>query len=167
MEVEVKVTQSCLTLCDPMEFSRPEYWSGSSFPSPGGLLNPGIEPRSPTLQADSFPAEPPGKSKNTGVGSLSLLQGIFPTQESNRGLLHFRQILYQLSHQGSQQALEPVWPKTITNTSELPSCTVLVPACKSIRSPISFSNPLKLSQLLFTICFLSKYACPPQSSAQC
>ena len=39
------------------------------------------EPRSPTLQADSLPAEPPGKLKNTGVGSLSLLQQIFPTQE--------------------------------------------------------------------------------------
>ena len=46
------------------------------------------------------PAEPQGKPKNTGVGSLSLLQGIFPTQESNQGLLHCRQILYQLSYQG-------------------------------------------------------------------
>ena len=45
--------------------------------------------------------EPQGKPKNTGVGSLSLLQGIFPTQESNRGLLHCRWILYQLSYQGS------------------------------------------------------------------
>ena len=41
-----------------------------------------------------------------GVGSLSLLQGIFSTQESNPGLLHFRQILYQLSHKGSQRILE-------------------------------------------------------------
>ena len=40
-------------------------------------------------------------AKNTGVGSLSLLQGIFPIQELNWGLLHFRQILYQLSYQGS------------------------------------------------------------------
>ena len=42
-----------------MEFSRPEHWSGELFPSPGDLPNPGIEPRSPTLQADSLPAEPP------------------------------------------------------------------------------------------------------------
>ena len=70
-----------------VEFSRPEYWSGYSFPSPGALPNPGIKPRSPILQADSLPAEPAGKSKNTGVGSLSLLQWVFPTQESNRGLL--------------------------------------------------------------------------------
>ena len=41
-----------------MEFSRPEYWSGSPFPSPGDLPNPGIKPRSLTLQADSLPAEP-------------------------------------------------------------------------------------------------------------
>ena len=53
-----------------MEFSRPAYWSGQSFPSPGDLLNSGIEPRSPALQVDSLPAEPPGKPKNTGVGSL-------------------------------------------------------------------------------------------------
>ena len=45
------------------------------------------------------PRDFPGK--NTGVGSHSLLQGIFPIQGSNLGLLHFRQILYCLSHQGS------------------------------------------------------------------
>ena len=50
------------------------------------------------LQVDSLPAEPPEKPKNTGVGSLSLLQGIFPTQELNQGPLHYRQILYQLSY---------------------------------------------------------------------
>ena len=44
-----------------MEFYRPEYWSGQPFPSPGDLPNPRIEPRSPALQADSLPAEPPGK----------------------------------------------------------------------------------------------------------
>ena len=84
-----------------MEFSRPEYWSGQPFPSPGDLSNPGIKPRSPALQVDSLPAEPQGKPKNTGVGSLSLFQGIFPTQELNRGLLHCRWILYQLSYLGS------------------------------------------------------------------
>ena len=66
------VTQSGLTLCDPMDCSPP----GSS------------------VYGDS-----PGK--NTGVGCHFLLQGIVPTQESNPGLLHCRQILYQLSYQGS------------------------------------------------------------------
>ena len=45
-----------------MEFSRQEHWSGLPFPTPGDLPNPGIEPGSPTLQADSLPSEPPGKS---------------------------------------------------------------------------------------------------------
>jgi len=44
-----------------MGFSRQEYWSGLPFPSPGDLLNPGIKPRSPALQTDALPSEPPGK----------------------------------------------------------------------------------------------------------
>ena len=59
-----------------MEFSRQEYWCGLPCLPPGDLPKPGIKPRSPTLQADSLPYEPPGKPKNTGVGSLSLLQAI-------------------------------------------------------------------------------------------
>ena len=64
---------SVVSLCDPMDcsplrllcpwgFCRQEYWSGLPCPSPGDLPNPGIEPRSPALQADSLPSEPPGKS---------------------------------------------------------------------------------------------------------
>ena len=68
------------------------YWKISR-----GSSHPGIEPRSPALQVDSLPAEPQGKTKNTGVGGLSLLQGIFLTQELNPGPLHCRWILYQLS----------------------------------------------------------------------
>ena len=76
-------------------------WAAFSFPSPGDLPNSGIEPRSPTLQEDSLPAEPQGKPENIGVGRLSLLQGIFPTQELNWGLLHCRWILYQLIYERS------------------------------------------------------------------
>ena len=47
-----------------MGFCRQEYWSGLPFPSPGDLPNPGIEPRSPALQADSLPSDPPGKPLN-------------------------------------------------------------------------------------------------------
>ena len=43
-----------------MEFSRQECWSGLPFPSPGDLPDPGIEPRSPALRADTLPSEPPG-----------------------------------------------------------------------------------------------------------
>ena len=100
---------SHVQLCDPMDcsqappsmgFSRQEYWSGLPCPPPGDLLNPGIEPRSPTLHADYLPSKLPGKPMNTGMGSVSLLQWIFPTQESNLCLLHCRRILHQLSYQG-------------------------------------------------------------------
>ena len=77
-----------------MEFSRPEYWSGQPFPSPGDLPNPGIEPRSCTLQADSSPAEPQGKPKNTAVGSLTFSPTGLPDPEIKLGLLHCRQIRY-------------------------------------------------------------------------
>ena len=60
---------------------------------------PEVKPRSPILQVVSLPPEPQGKPKNTGVGSLSLLQRIFLTQELNQGLLHCRRVLYQLSYQ--------------------------------------------------------------------
>ena len=56
------------------------------------------QPRDQT-KADSVLPEPQGKPKNTGMSGLSLLQGIFPTQGSNWGLLHCRWILYQLSYQ--------------------------------------------------------------------
>ena len=84
-----------------MGFSRQEYWSGLPFPSPEDLPNPGIKPRSPALQAGSLPAELQGKPKNTGEGSLFLLQQSFSTLELKRGLLHCRWILYQLSYEGS------------------------------------------------------------------
>ena len=92
------MTQSCPTLRDPMshtvhgilqarilEWVAVLFSRGSS--QPRDRTQQGIEP--PALQEDSLPAEPPGKPKNIGVGSLSVLQGIFPT----RGLLHCRQIL--------------------------------------------------------------------------
>ena len=66
------VTKSCPTLATPwtvasqaplpIEFSRQEYWSGLSFPSPGDLPNPGIKPRPPALQEDSLPSESPGET---------------------------------------------------------------------------------------------------------
>ena len=47
--------------CPSMGFSQQGYWSGSPFPSPGDLTNPGIESRSPALLVDALPSEPPGK----------------------------------------------------------------------------------------------------------
>ena len=93
------------TLLCPWGFARQEYWSGLPCPPPRDFPNPRTEPRSPALQADTLPSESPGKPKNTGVGSLALRQGIFLIQESNWGLLHCRQILYQLSHKRAKYPL--------------------------------------------------------------
>ena len=121
---------SCPTLRDPVDCSPPGSsvygifqgrileWAAISLSR--DLPDPGIEPVSPALAGRFFTTEPPGKPlkerccavlscsvlsdslpMNTGVGSLSLLQGIFPTQKSNRGFLHCRQICQQLSYQGS------------------------------------------------------------------
>ena len=99
--VQCLVAQPCPTLCNLMDCSLP----GSTFhgDSPGKntavgchAVLQGIEPRSPTLQVDSLPSEPPGKPKNTEVSSLSLLQGIFSTQELNQGLLHCRHFYKRL-----------------------------------------------------------------------
>ena len=79
LKVKESVAQSCLTLCNPMDCSPPGFSVHGDFPS-----------------------------KNTGVGSLSLLQGIFLTQGSNPDLPHCRRILYQLSHQGSLKSLLPL-----------------------------------------------------------
>ena len=77
--VKCLVTQSCPTLCNPMDCSLP---------------------------GSSDPGDSPGK--NSGVGCLFPLQGIFPTQGSNPGLLHCRRILYHLSHLGSPQGVKSV-----------------------------------------------------------
>ena len=66
-----------------------------------GSSQPRDQTQVSSIWADSLPAEPQEKPKNTGVGSLLLLQWIFLTQESNQGLLHCRWILYQLSYQES------------------------------------------------------------------
>ena len=67
--VQLFVTLWTVALQAPlsMGFSKQKYWSGLPCPPPGDLPNPGIEPRSPALQVDSLPTEPPVKPKNTGV----------------------------------------------------------------------------------------------------
>ena len=67
-----------VTLCDPMDYTahgilQARMLEWVAFPFSRGSPNPGIKPRSPALQVDSLPAEPQGKPKNTGVGSLTLL----------------------------------------------------------------------------------------------
>ena len=123
MEVlKMKVAQLCPTVWDPMDYrvhgillARAleciafPFSRGSSWPRSLNPGRPGIEPTSPTFQADSLPAKPPGKPNNTGVGCLSLLQGRFPTQEWNQGFLHCRCVLYQVSYQRSPKSEDPIW----------------------------------------------------------
>ena len=99
--MKVKVTQSCQTLSDPMNYIvqdilRPEYWNAQSFLLQGIFPSQGSNSGLLKLQVDSLPAESQGKPKNTGVGSLFLLQGIFLAQESNLGLLQCRWIFFFL-----------------------------------------------------------------------
>ena len=116
--MKVKVTQWCPTLCNPMAYTvhgilQARILEWVAVPFSRDLSNPGTEPRSPTLQVDSLTAGLQGKPKNTVVGSLSLFQQIFPTQELNQGLLHCRQILYQLSYQGQEKNVQTLRLLTI------------------------------------------------------
>ena len=100
-------------LC-PWEFSRQEYWNGLPGPPPRDLLNPRIESRSPTFQADSLPSKPPGKPKNTGVSSLFLLQGIFLTQESNQRPCIARSPAMQADSLPTELSGKSKWKRPVT-----------------------------------------------------
>ena len=76
-----------------------------AFPSSRGSSQPRDRTQVSLIAGGFFTSWATGKPKNTGVGGLSLLQWIFPTQELNQGLLHCRGILYQLSYQGSTSIL--------------------------------------------------------------
>ena len=108
MKVKVKSLRRVRLLVTPWTRSPP----GSSFhgilqerilewvamPSSKESSQPRDQTRVSCIAGRFFTFEPPGKFKNSGVGSLSLLQGIFPIQESSWGLLHSRRVLYQLSY---------------------------------------------------------------------
>ena len=110
------VAQSCVTLCDPVDYGLPGSsvhgifqarileWVAISFSRRSSW--PRNWTRVSHIVGRCFTIWATGKPKNSGVGSLSLLQQIFPIQESNLGLLHCRWIVYQLSYQGSPIKLE-------------------------------------------------------------
>ena len=105
------VAQSCLILCNPMDCSPPDspvhgilqarILEWVAMLSSRGSSQSRDRTQVSLIVGIFFITEPKGKPKNTGVGSLSLLQGIFLTQELNWDLLLCRQILYQLRYQGS------------------------------------------------------------------
>ena len=104
--VKVKVTQLCTTLCNPITCTIYEIlqarmlgWVSISYSRGSSWFRDWTQVS--LIAGRFFTSWATGKPKNTEVGSLSLLQQIFPTQESNWCLLHCRWILYQLSYQGS------------------------------------------------------------------
>ena len=112
-KVKIKVAVRVWLFVTPTDYTihwivQARILEGIDIPFSRDLPNPGMKLRSLALQVDSLPAEPQGKPKNIGVGNLSLLQRIFPTKESNQNLLHCRQILYQLSYQGSPRTIGEV-----------------------------------------------------------
>ena len=100
---KVKVIQLCPALCELVDYTVPGILQARILECVTFPFSRSSQPRDQThvshIAADSLPAEPPGKPKSTGVGSLSLLRQIFLTQELNQGLRHCRGILYQLSFQ--------------------------------------------------------------------
>ena len=130
-----------------------------------GILvpRPGIKPTPPLLESDSrsvvtnslrphglySPWNSPGQ--NTAVGGLSLLQGIFPTQGSHPGLLRCRQILYQLSHQGS--------PSYTGKQSLNYSTAKEVPREKNFLKGDSSQELGSVGLLFFFFLILLKYSC--------
>ena len=119
IEEKVKVKSlSCVWLCNPMDGSLPGSAVHGIFPG-----------------------------KNTGVGYHFLLQGIFPTQGSNPGLLHCRQTLYRLSHQGSLKEIKDLNKLRIPLYSKTEHCHTISSPQKTIDS-IQF---LSISQQTFRI----------------
>ena len=100
LNVKVKVAQLRLTLCNPMDYivhgilqARILEWV--AFPFSRVSSKPRDQTQVSCIAGGFFTSWATGKSKNTGMGSLSLLQRIFPTKELNRGLLHCRWIVHQ------------------------------------------------------------------------
>ena len=104
MNVCMFVAQLWPTLCEPMDCSSKvplymrllmqEYWNGLPFPSPGDLPDPGIEPRSPALQANTLPFELPGKPPLLWVTHLEILERQYLNQRNQHlivGILYITQ----------------------------------------------------------------------------
>ena len=108
--IYIYVAQSCPTLCDPMDYAvhgvlQARILKWVAFPLSRGSSQPRNLNQISSIAADSLPAEPQGKPKKTGMGSLSFLQQICLTQISNWGLPHCRWILYHIY----QQLLERIY----------------------------------------------------------
>ena len=109
--VKVKVAQLYLTLSHPMGYTvhgilQARILEWVAFPFSRRSSQPRDRTQVSHISVDSLPAEPQGKPKNTGVGSLSLLRWIFPTQELNQGLLQADPLQTELSGKTTMLLLE-------------------------------------------------------------
>ena len=135
-----------------MKFSRPEYWSGYLFPSPGDLPNPGIKPRVPALQADYVPTEPPGKL--TISQSLLKFMSIESVMPSNHFILCcpllLPSVFRSISIFSNESALHFRWSK-YWSFSFSPSNEYLELVSFRIVSPVTLGKffHLSLPQFLF------------------
>ena len=143
----MKVAQSCPTLCDLVDYTvqgilqaRILDWTAFPFSRVSSQLRDRTQVS--CIASRFLPAEPQGKPKITEVGSLSLLQQIFLTQESNRGLLHCRWILYQLSYQESPATDKQQYSPHCTFHTCDSLILLLEVSTSSSSSPISFFTPL-------------------------
>ena len=96
------------------------------------------------------PFEPPGKPKNTGVGSLFLLQESFPTQKANQGLLLCRQVLYQLSYQGSPR-ISDVVSNSLLRISLISSSVTFLSSTSSADVSLTSAREFSLISKAFVI----------------
>ena len=108
-----------------VEFSRQEYWSGLPFPSPGDLPDPGIETRSPALEADSLPSEPPGKPLLMAIVlrillliGLSIKQGFKYGQSLIFSFYYRKSYAFLLKYCGHLSALQKL------NTADYSYCSI-------------------------------------------
>ena len=113
LESKVKVAQSCPALCDPIDYTvhgilQARILEWVAFPFSRGSSQPRDQAQVSCTAGGFFTSRATREAQEYWSGYLSLLQGIFLTQESNQGLLHCRWILYQLSHKESQRILELV-----------------------------------------------------------
>ena len=100
----------------------------------------------PTLRPHGLYSPWNSPDQNPGVGSLSFLQGVFPTQGSNPGLPHDRQILYQLSHKGSPRILEWVAYPFSRRSSRPRDLTLVLPFCRQILHQLSHQGSPRIPE---------------------
>ena len=117
-----------------MEFSRQEYWSGLPFPSLVDLPKPGIEPKSSTLQADSLPAELPGKPCSSAVGQINIT---CPLRQVQYLLLLLLPKIHNLNPIIREQQTNPSY-----NFLKSESCSVMSNSLRSHGLSVQFSCPV-------------------------